>query len=142
MVEDAPFVAQPNRTFCQSKAPTPAQIQRQKQRQSEEQTCRIADAGYQRQYRHAQVTIVSQKVRADAMRVADMEMQPLQPQSQQKQPLTKAPKASEQKPTKHGKPATRSKNLRARSPSAGGLSTRAHQLSINAWFLGTQKNLG
>ena len=73
MVEDAPFVAQPNRTFRQSKAPSPAQIRRQKQRQSEERTCGMTDAAYQRQHRHAQVAIVCQKVPADAMRDVGME---------------------------------------------------------------------
>ena len=50
-------MAKPNRTLRQSKAPTPAQIRRQKLKQSEEQTRRIADAAYAKSYRHALVAI-------------------------------------------------------------------------------------
>ena len=71
-------MAKPNRTLRQSKSPTPAQIRRQKLKKSEEQTRRMADAAYQRQYRHAQVATARQKARADAMRDAGMEMQPVQ----------------------------------------------------------------
>jgi len=101
-------MARPNRTLRQSKAPTPAQVRRQKQQQSEERTRRMADAAYNRAYRHAQVAIARQQAKADAMKDAG-----IKPQQQQQPPVTPAPK---QKPPKAAKPATRGKKPSGRKP--------------------------
>ena len=87
-------MARPNRTLRQSKAPTTAQIRRQKQQQSKERTERMAAAAYERQYRHAQVAIARQQAKADAMKDAGIKPQQQQPPAQSKQkPLAKAPKS-------------------------------------------------
>ena len=87
-------MARPNRTLRQSKAPTPAQVRRQKQQQSEERTRRMADAAYNRAYRHAQVAIARQQAKADAMKDAGIKPQQQQPSAPPKQkPLAKAPKS-------------------------------------------------
>ena len=43
---------------------------------AEERTRRMAQAAYDRQYRHAMVAIERQRARADAMRDAGVELQP------------------------------------------------------------------
>ena len=70
LVSSESTLAKPNRTLRQSKAPTPAQIRRQKQQQSKERTERMADDAYAKAYRHAQVAIARQKAKQQAMRDA------------------------------------------------------------------------
>ena len=94
-------MAKPNRTLRQSKAPTPAQVRRQKDKIAEQKTQQMADAAYRRAYRHAQVAIARQQAKADAMKDAGIK------------PVTTAAK---QKPPKAAKPATRGKKPSGRKP--------------------------
>lgn len=111
-------MAKPNRALRQSKAPTPAQLQRQKKQQSMERTERMAQAQYLKSYRHAQVAIARREAKAAAYRDAGIQIQqPVQqPQDQQKQPPAQAPKASGRKPPKPGKPATRGQKPSGKKP--------------------------
>ena len=78
----------------------------------------MAQAAYDRQYRHAMVAIERQRARADAMRDAGVEPQPQQPQqqdpAQQQQPPGQRPPASSKR--KPPKPATRGKTQSKRKP--------------------------
>ena len=81
-----------NRTLRQSKAPTPVQVSRQKDKVSEQKTQQMADAAYRRAYLHAQVAIARQQAKADAMKDAGIKPQEQQQQPKPK-PLAKAPKS-------------------------------------------------
>ena len=79
----------------------------------------MADAAYQKAYRHAQVAIARRQAKAAAYRDAGIQLQQQQPvqqppQAQQQQPLTKAPKASGRKPFKPSKPAQKASSKNAR----------------------------
>ena len=95
-------MAKPNRTLRQSKAPTPAQVRRQKDKLAEQKTQQMADAAYRRAYRHAQVAIARQQAKADAIKDAGIKPQQQQPpaQSNQKPPAKPARKPSNRKPPK------------------------------------------
>ena len=102
-------MAKPNRTLRQSKAPTPAQVRRQKDKIAEQKTQQMVEAAYRRSYRHAQVAIARQEAKKQAMRDAGIEPQP----AQQQPPVAPAAK---QKPPKAAKPATRGKKPSGRKP--------------------------
>lgn len=89
--------SKPSRTRRQPspKTPSKAQIRQQLKQQSLETTQKMADAAYQRTYRHTQIAIARQQAQQQALKDSGFKPQqqqqpPAAPQQKQK-PLTKAP---------------------------------------------------